>query len=235
MRTIWTVAGMRRSGIHAVTDWLIEGLDGPTLLLNNVKLDTLHHDKRCVTFSKGYESSGSQDEHIVVIFEDKRLPEVRNAPLLRCLGGAEDQRKYLVVLRDPYNLAASRLRRFRTGRRGTPPRKVSELWPKHAKHGKDWTACVYNRWFADEAYRTELADKLGLSSCPELPTLIARPGRGSSFDGLAYDGRPQEMQVLERWQTFADDAEYGRLVSDPQLASLSEKVCGFANPLKEAA
>jgi len=235
MRTIWIVSGMRRSGIHAFTDWFMAGLEGPTLLLNNVRLNSLHHDKRCVTFSTGYESSTNENEHIVVIFEDKRLPSVCSAPLLRCLGGSDDEQKHLVVIRDPYNLTASRLRRYRTGRRGMPPRTVASVWPRHAKHGKEWTPCVYNRWFTDEAYRTELAASLGLSSCPELPTHVARAGRGSSFDGLEYDGNAQQMQVLDRWRAYANDPEYRRLVSDPQLAKLSEEICGFPNPLEDAA
>lgn len=235
MRTIWIVAGMRRSGIHAFTDWFMAGLEGPTLLLNNVRLNSLHHDKRCVTFSKGYESSTGENEHIVVVFEDKRLPSVRSAPLLRCLGGPDDEQKHLVVIRDPYNLAASRLRRSRTGRRGMPPQSVARLWPRHAQHGMKWTPCVYNRWFTDETYRSELAGTLRLSFCPSLPTHVARPGRGSSFDGLKYDGRPQEMQVLDRWRAYADDPEYRRLVSDPRLATLSEKLCGFPNPLEDVA
>jgi len=235
MRAIWVVAGMRRSGLHAFTDWLMAGLDGPTLLLNNVRLDALHGDKRCVTFSQGHESSTSDSEHIVVIFEDKRLPSVRSAPLLRCLGGPTDQRKHLVVIRDPYNLTASRLRRHRTGRRGMPPRSVASLWPRHAQHGKQWMPCVYNRWFTGEAYRAELAGSLGLPSCPELPTHVAQAGRGSSFDGLKYDGNARQMQVLDRWRAYADDPEYRRLVSDPRLATLSEKLCGFPNPLEDAA
>jgi len=235
MRTIWVVAGMRRSGIHTVTDWLMSALQGPILLLNNVRFGALHGENRCISFSEGYESATGKDEHIIAIFEDKRLPLIRSAPLLKRLAAPGDRQKHLLVLRDPYNLAASRLRRYRTGRHGTPPKQVASLWPRHAKHGNEWTPCVYNHWFTDEAYRQQLAANLGMPSCPALPTHVARAGRGSSFDGLAYDGNAQQMQVLDRWQAYTDDAEYRRLVSEPQLAKLSQEICGFKNPLEETA
>jgi len=75
------------------------------------------------------------------------------------------------------SLTASRLRRQRAGRRGMPPRSVASLWPRHAQHGKQWTPCIYNRWFTGEAYRAELAGTLGLSTCPALPAHVARAGR----------------------------------------------------------
>jgi len=237
MRTLWIIAGMRRSGIHAVVNWIKAAIDTtgePHILLNNVHLPVLNSKESNVIFSKNFASSDSTNEHVLVVFEDKRLRRITESPLLRHIGA--DQRRRLVVLRDPYNLVASRLQRTRRRHtRDTNPRRVAELWPDHARHDETWTRCIYNRWFADEAHRQQLATTLELPTCPPLPTHIARAGRGSSFDGVRYDGRAGEMPVFDRWREFTDDPEFQRHVNHPLLATLSEEVCGFLNPLKEVA
>ena len=237
MRTLWIITGMRRSGIHAVVNWIKAAIDTtgePHVLLNNVRLSVLNGKDSNSIFSQNFASSDSPKEHVLIVYEDKRLRRVSDSPLLRHIGA--DERKQMVVLRDPYNLAASRLQRTRRRHsRDTNPRRVSELWPGHAKHDETWTRCVYNRWFLDESYREQLATELGLPTCPPFPNQIARAGHGSSFDGVRYDGRVSEMPVLDRWRTFVEDPEFQQYVNHPSLATLSEEVCGFANPLKEVA
>lgn len=236
MRTLWVIAGMRRSGIHAVVHWIRAALDAagePHLLLNNVHLATLNRKDANVLFSPNYAASPRAAEHVLIVFEDKRLGQVAACPLLRHVGA--ERTKRVVVLRDPYNLAASRLQRTRAaGNRDTHPRRVAEMWPDHARHDATWTPCVYNAWFAQAPYRRRLAAALGLATVPPLPSQVARAGRGSSFDGVRFDGRTQEMPVLDRWRRFALDAEFRQYVDHPLLAALSEQVCGFPNPLQEA-
>ncbi len=237
MRTLWIIAGMRRSGIHAVVNWMKAAIDTtgePHVLLNNVRLRVLNSKDSNVIFSKSFASSASSNEHVLIVFEDKRLGRVLEAPLIRRIG--TDQQKQLVVIRDPYNLVASRLHRTRRKRnRDTHPRRVAELWPDHAGHDESWTRCVYNQWFLEESYRRDLADGLGLPICPSLPKRIARAGRGSSFDGVRYDGRASDMPVLDRWRLFAGDEEFLRYVNHSSFATLSEELCAFPNPLEEAA
>jgi len=237
MRTLWIIAGMRRSGIHAVVNWIKAAIDTtgePHVLLNNVRLSVLNSRNSNAIFSKNFVSSNSRNEHILIVFEDKHLQRVSASPLLRRIGA--DESKRLIVLRDPYNLVASRLQRTRRRRnRDTHPRRVAGLWPDHAKHDDTWTRCVYNQWFLDESYRRQVATALGLPICPLFPNRIARAGSGSSFDGVRYDGRAGEMPVLERWRQFADDSEFRQHVNHPLLATLSEELCGFPNPLKEVA
>jgi len=234
MRTLWIIAGMRRSGIHAVVDWLLSGLDGPYILLNNVRLDRINPKENNTTFSDGYETSRNENEHAVVVFEDKSLPKCLQSPLLRAIEPWADQRRQLVIIRDPYNLTASRLQRTRRGARDTRPVRVVSLWPTHAQAGNEWTRCVYNRWFADEQYRRELANKLELPLCPPYPEQVAKAGRGSSFDGLKFDGNAASMAVLDRWQAFAEDSTYRRIVDRPELAELSETVCNYPCPFEES-
>jgi len=233
MRTLWIIAGMRRSGIHAVVDWLLSGIDAPHVVLNNVRLDRINPKDDNTTFSDDYQDSTNPDEHIVAVFEDKRLPVIEKCPLVQRIAAGVDTVQKLLIIRDPYNLTASRLQRTRRGARDTRPGRVASLWPTHAQAEKEWTRCVYNLWFTDDKYRQELADKLELPSCPPYPEHVAKAGRGSSFDGLKFDGNAASMAVLDRWRAFADDPEYRRIVDRPELAELSESICLFRNPIRQ--
>ena len=59
MRTLWTIAGIRRSGIHAVVNWIKAALDTtgePHVLLNNVHLSVLNSKDANAMFSKNFAS-----------------------------------------------------------------------------------------------------------------------------------------------------------------------------------
>jgi hypothetical protein len=48
---------------------------------------------------------------------------------------------------------------------------------------------------------------------------------GSSFDGIAYDGRAEEMAVLRRWHAFIGEPRFHRLLT-PEVLELSERIFG---------
>ena len=53
---------------------------------------------------------------------------------------------------------------------------------------------------------------------------------GGSFDGMSYDGRACEMNVLERWKYFARDPLYRELLDDAELIDLSAHIFGAPPP-----
>ena len=86
----------------------------------------------------------------------------------------------------------------------------------------------FNEWVQSRTYRDNLVrlvsqgvenPDIGLDEVPEF-------GKGSSFDGLVYQSRGQEMQVGDRWQAFTGDPEYKALFEDPEIFSLSEQIFG---------
>jgi len=60
---------------------------------------------------------------------------------------------------------------------------------------------------------------------------VPTSGKGSSWDKRTFDGRAQQMKVLERWKCYKNDKRYLELCSDPVLISLSERYFDF-NPLR---
>jgi len=73
MKQLWIIAGMRRSGIHAVLNWLLSGLDAPYVVLNNVGHDRIKPKEENTMFSDGYNNLRSSNEQVVTVFEEKRL------------------------------------------------------------------------------------------------------------------------------------------------------------------
>jgi len=148
----------------------------------------------------------------VVICEDKPLRAIaaglRTRPHARCI----------LVLRDPRNMIASRLWRSANRPQARSLMNVDRgvrHWTAvarevlgHTRILPNPTCLVYDRWFISAAYREQLGGSLGLPDpAPALQT-VPRFGQGSSFDGVEYDGRADQMRVLTRYQAMLDDATY---------------------------
>lgn len=141
----------------------------------------------------------------------------------------------IIILRDVYNWLAS----FVTGDLRTHSVKkyvrYLNLWHRLACEGTGEIDGLpfkkvfikYNQWFTSEVYRKQIAKQLGLKYSDETLNKIAI--YRSSFDKFEYQGRAQEMKVLERWQML--DKEYLELCQEileayPQVTGLSDEIFG---------
>lgn len=234
----YTIAGIRRSGIHAVSDWIFAQFRGPAMMLN----DVLPGKDPRKNFSGNTVARGgvaAQDESkdcLLVIYEDRPLSTVAQSEVQHFLG-ASRATHCLVVLRDPFNLLASRLRWQR--KPGAAPELMDalrgrDLWIDYSREylgdrPADWPGALwinYNRWVYDPQYRTEVGQSLGLPE-PARPSRGVSPfGGGSSFDGMGYDGRADQMQLLQRWREFIDEPGYLKLLAHSELLGASARIFG---------
>jgi hypothetical protein len=168
--------------------------------------------------------------------ENFRLDRIRGEPMLgdgadRFIG-ASRHRRTVLVLRDAYNTFASvwhgkrrirnRLHRF-----------YASHWKVYAKEflgetsylPKDTVKANFNRWFADEGYRRELAATLGLDHADRGVDEVSSDGGGSSFSGQEFRDRARHMAVLDRWRHFIDDPEYVAAF-DEETVELSRRIFG---------
>jgi hypothetical protein len=187
----------------------------------------------------------SHKDYLVFNFEHEQLTEVFSPAFLArrdTLTGASRRRLHVVVLRDPFNNFASLLRWARAPRPGRLKPKHSdvagcgELWKSYARELLDETHIVpserilvrYNDWLTDDAYRAEIAAAIGFTATDAGLDRVAPWGAntwGESFDGLAYDGRAREMDLLQRFRHYEDDAVY-RSFFDEELLELSRLLFG---------
>jgi hypothetical protein len=149
----------------------------------------------------------------------------------------------LLLLRDPANLFASRIRRaFQVGSPNLPsfPREFNavmrqsvELWKTCANEFLGLTndlsnkvGVYFDRWFIDPDYRRLLCQQLDLPSTDAGLGIVSDHGGGSSFDGTRLDGDSQNMRVLDRFKQLTDEESslLQKVLDDPELIVLGQRI-----------
>lgn len=162
--------------------------------------------------------------------------------------GSSERCTWVLVLRDPFNLLASRHSHRNAGDCDRNGKIAVEMWKQHAREalgdtdyfrGQDMVVVCYNQWFASQEYRRQLARELGLGELNAAADDLAMShvplyGRGSSFQGQSAQGQAQSMSVLDRWRGVLHcrlDADcpmtYQQLYcEDGDLIELSQRLFG---------
>ena len=83
----------------------------------------------------------------------------------------------------------------------------------------------FNAWFADEAYRRQIAESFGFSFSDRGRDEVSGDGGGSSFSGQEFQDRARDMDVLSRWRHFVNDPIY-RSALDDETIELSNRIFG---------
>lgn len=85
---------------------------------------------------------------------------------------------------------------------------------------------LYDQWFGDRRYRRNISKQLGLTFSDAGLNQILPVGYGSSFDKRKFDGRAQQMDVLNRWQRRVGWTYLDYIQADTELMKLSETIFG---------
>lgn len=242
------VVGMSRSGNHAIIDWILAQSPGATCFLNCAEPGTnpfrtrrpldargIGHRTTIAGFDPEAEAARrwSPKDLLLHSYEDTFLGPFGRGDAEAAHEanvGRSSRRIDVLVLRDPYNLFASRRA---SGYGGVRPATAVRIWCQHAREflgerrhlANERVMVSFNRWATEPIYRSALAGALGLQHDADAGRSVARCAGGSSFDGTAFDGRAGEMRVLERWRTAGDDPRYHALFTPP-LVTLSRRIFG---------
>jgi len=148
------------------------------------------------------------------------------------------------VLRDPFNLFASQIRSWGVAPSRNWVRKtindIQTGWIEFATEALSLSSYLpsnsifvnYNKWFSERPYRDKLAKSLGLSCKDKSINKVTKHGAGSSFDKTRYNGKAQNMDVLNRWKTYAGDQFYLSMFNK-QILKLSKKLFGPTPPFND--
>jgi len=230
--------GLKRSGNHAILTWVLSHLE-TYRHYNNVFI----MDGKCyVDFVSDINLS---DDHPYSVnlysFEDRVVFSNVN-PLLDWSGLPSKQR--IMIIRDPYNMYASRLQVHRNPNKDYPllvkywtawtEAMNLDLWLSFAKEftgetnhlGSDCIKVNYNTWLENERYRNELSLK-HFGVVGEISKTTHKAGGGSSFEKL--DGKPDKERLTNRWRHFLIDSEFSPLLRNREIARLSKTIFGFAH------
>lgn len=259
-------AGLQRSGNHAIINWIFSQAREIKCYLNNIvvnrnpfiefqrkgtirEFQTDFYDR----FNLPMEQFGffSRKETLIYSYEEEFLELAFSKEFERhhdrWLG--KSARRYDVLLvRDPFNLFASRLKKEddinanRYSLRKPDERDtLIRLWKQYAREYLGETNFLtnnrvvinYNDWFQDSEYRRKLAETFDLKFSDESMDEVLPIGGGSSFDRVAKDNDGRQMKVLERWKLFTDDPDFQAAFADKELIELSNRIFGEIPGTKE--
>ena len=136
--------------------------------------------------------------------------------------------KKIIIIREFKNWIASLVKHMQSDETASKTQEQRSLmyiylrtYLEHAQYflsSNDYTTILYDKWFSDEDYRKQIVSELGLEFTDMGRDKVSKHGRGSSFDGLDYNGKALEMNVLERYKTMINDSKYIEYISDNQEA-----------------
>jgi len=235
------VVGLKRSGNHAIINWIRKQHHGEVWHLNKIPVKRNpyrflyeHYPKE--KLKQEAKGNFTKKDCLIYSYEDHALEQITNKGFeskAELYLGKSASKYDLLILRDPFNLLASR---FKKGyiKVKCPDITLVELWISYAKEYlgetnllKSKKICVnYNQWFSDVNYRRQLAEQLNVKFSDAGFNDVKGQGGGSSFDGLTFRGKAAEMDVLNRWKVFADDPQYRKLIDNVELRDYSERIFG---------
>lgn len=240
---LFVVPAHKRSGHHAVIDWILSQFTGTRVHYNFAnkgcsgdlvgRCDSAWTSDYGLTTDSIRAASINYENHPLTSTPAiTRMLEECNRTFPRARS-----RYLLSLVRDAYNNFASCVLR-------RPGCWSTTTWLGHARFFLDETTTSFrgfrviripfNAWFASGQFRRRLADDLGVDVFLPHQARVSHFGGGSTFDALELDGRAAEMKVLERWKLLS-----GQLVGDlfenseTSIKNLNEAIFGpdFASPV----
>lgn len=243
---VYVLHGMKRSGNHALVNWLLPQLRcafinnaipiGP-ILRGGMFPERVPFEAWRSRFAPG---SGEMDTFLVSL-EDHALEVL---PFLT--DGIELRR--LLIVRRPDQLFSSRIRKaFRVAMPAYPSRndavmqRAAATWKQHARCflGEETqaypgrTAVSFDAWVASPDYRAAISGSLGVRFDDSGFGRVSDEGGGSSFDGGTFDGHGHEMDLANRVSQLEphERAVLDEVFADARLQRLSDAV-RMAEPLR---
>jgi len=233
------IMAMMRSGQHAVIDWLLNQLPGNVVYINDIlhpDCDKYHHIKLC----------NENTDFFIFNIEDRFLA-AGDEEADRMVFNHMAPKKRILIIRDPYNMFASRYARETartnpitgelqhpeiskcswTPLKGWTSPAAIRCWKDHAveaiKPRITDVVINYNKWFADIEYRKTIAHGLNLNFTDKGIDKINEIGEGSSFDGVKYQDQASKMNVLSRYKRYKYDKYYTSLF-DEEMKDMTHRI-----------
>lgn len=218
--------GLRRSGNHGVINW-IKGHYSTVCHINDANSVARYFKnlKRCKPLKKV--------DVTIISYENYLL----NEPLPQFKEVISNNKLYVLLLRDPFNLYASMINNQRVVKNlnfRVPIYNIKKFWAMYAKEFLGETQYLpqntikinFNRWFSDIGYRRGLSKKIGRVFSDGGLNLVSGYGGGSSFDLMKYNNSAQKMDVLNRWKLYKNDKNFLELYNNKSIRKLSRAIFG---------
>ena len=231
-----------RSGHHAIMLWFIAQHRRDYTHYNNCKIDndcvTSSSGRLCgcCNFSKTIKKHKTNNSNLVFNFESKPLEFVKQCEKLVPLKLPTKNLKIrkFIVLRDHYNVIASYITKWSIER--LKKLCVIERWKEYAYKILDIQSVVsdeydyilFNKWCNDKKYRNDICNRYNLQFTDAHFKTVPDHGNGSSF---RRQNKKEKRDYNNRYKLLLENKEYLKIVADPELVELSEKIFNNFRPI----
>ena len=257
----YLVVATKRSGHHAVIDWMTK-LDPSRyqVWLNDCVSNKAWPHPHCSTavpttslLPKQLGEPGPRD--LVTESGNEKKPHERiislegaSLCLIPTLPEAREAECIVFVLRDALNFAASYWRAFpgefaKDGFLGGSLRMMLSTYREYLDEANGTTSVLgelssktvfvsYNRWHCEASYRQMIAERLGTELNDAPRGIVAAYGPRSAFQPETT--RAEDLKTLERWREAIEDHELQAIWTacrDPELLEAERKFHGETIPL----
>ena len=223
---------LRRSGGHGVIDWLLKHHEGNKIHYNQAR--PVSPGVLDVVCNEIVQIPGDFGKPLfeLISFEDLPLDLVART--------VRPSRRAILMLRDPFNLFASRLRNMENhpasdgsgiagGNHINPA-----IWKQYAREFlkprflPHAVRLNFNVWYRSVSYRRYIAEQLGWTFTDQGfgSTDGWRFSLGSSFG----DRDPKNLDLFNRWRAYQNNAEFLTYCHD-EIRQLSAEIFDFVPPL----
>lgn len=246
------IVGLRRSGNHAIIGWIEEQakLQGSTYFLNNIATNenpyrykyqnlAYHfptHKWAIEQYKKQAQGNFISRDCLIYSYEDYPLQKVftRNFEEKHNLYIGKSSKRYdVLIIRDPFNFIASRIRKnfLLTKEKSS---SFVDLWIEYAKEYLNKTnylkhnkLCInYNLWCQDYDYRRDISEKLNIAFTDRGLNKVRSFGGGSSFDADNFDRKASDMDLNNRWQYYQNHPFFLQAIDNQKLLDYSSQIFG---------
>lgn len=251
MKRVILIHGLKRSGNHAVINWL-RPHDHFVFFNNVVPIKPILTGEKPLPEPLPFNAWVRQRLRAKYLhaFVPLQALAIKNRPLITSL--EDHELTYcpfqnpdctvtnMLIIRDAKNVFASRIRKGMSRNSPAYPNKPGpmmqrsvDLWKSHAREFLGQTqllenkVCVsFNEWFLNKVYRRKLSEQLGLPFTDEGVSQVSAKGGGSSFNSTQFDGNSQNMQVLNRYESLEGPEKelFDVVFMDNELRELNDRI-----------
>lgn len=241
---ILAISGIRRSGNHAISMWIINHFNSTKFYSDYTfpkYRETTPHDKEPPEVHY-FEKYVKTNEMLLQLGSPHSTIHSDNAKFMcdNTLYGLENYYpheiqkfndlnfdKKILVIRDPINNLSSIIK-------NEVPiinlRHYSKIWKSYAlefmNDNKEFVKIIYEKWFSDYKYRREIEKELGIGINDDGLNRIHNAGGGSSFDYISKQGNAQSMSINDRWMHCKTNNRYLKTLNDKELLEMRYEIYG---------
>lgn len=234
------IFGLRRSGNHALISWIISNFgNNEVFYFNDVRNASISlyntpsfiskTDRRVKAIKEKLAERRHMFKNKVCLihsYEDRDLNIIKQVDHHN--NGKSENLFNILILRDPYNMVASRLELEHPNTRVTP--KIMSLWEQYAKEYMGLTNILdnkivvdYNQFCSNPEYRNKLALSLKLDPEKVDNNIVLGFGRGSSFTG---QNKESTNKYNERWEKYKNNPKFTKWVSSTEIRQYAKVIFG---------